>query len=310
MERSMLENPRNPPRSGVFTAARKKALFLVFGAFALLTACGEVNFFPDRHPRAAAFVTVNLGVVGVDTLSLAKSGVLHPTFVPLKNLTVTFTTLQGDTIRDTLDATSSPALNVQATQPQTITKQYRLFTDRSWKVRAVTRDMNDSVIHIDSIMLPLFQDGDTLRIALNMTSRYSKYELSLPSLPDSVVDENGVKKSLCVQRLVLKIDGVIVLDSSVAPGCFAAPLALTYDYVPLGTRNIELVAYGALDGVTSPNPLFTGNTSLVATPDGGTSTTLVMNWAGPGTSTATISVTIGKVNKLTLNEGAPDNVFD
>jgi hypothetical protein len=302
------EIPSVPPHGGTKGGGLKRALLGITGALLLLTACGEVNVFPPRQPRAAAFVTVNLGVIGVDTLSLAKSGA-RPTFVPLKNLIVTFSS-EGDTIRDTLDANSTPRLNVTETVPQTITKRYRLFIDRIWKVRAVTRDQNDSIIHVDSLALPSFEDGDTLRIALNMESRFSKYELSLPSLPDSVVDENGVKKSLCIQRLVLKIDGVIVLDTSVAPGCFAAPLALVYDYVPLGTRNIELEAFGALDGIPATSPLFSGNTSLVATSEGGTSTTLVMNWSGEGSSTASISVTIGKVNKLTLNEEAPDNVFD
>jgi hypothetical protein len=253
-------------------------------------------------------VTVNLGVIGVDTLKLSKAGAL-PGPLPLKNLIVTFTS-DGDTVRDTLDGYSSPAINVASTTPQSVTKRYRLFTDRAWMVRAVTRDVNDSIIHVDSMSLPFFHDGDTLRVSLNMASRYSTYQIGVPSLPDSVPDENGVLRALCIQRLVLKVDGAVVLDTSAAPGCFAAPLEMAYNYIPLGTRSIELLAYGSLDGVPRSSPLFTGNTSLVATNEGGSSTTLNMNWAGPGASTASISVVIGKVIKMTVDEEGQVHVFD
>jgi hypothetical protein len=279
---------------------------VVAGTF--LVSCGQVNIFPEHRPRAAAFVTVNLGVIGVDTLKLAKAGVTRGP-APLKNLVVTFTS-EGDTLRDTLDDYSTPAIDTRSTRPQTLTKRYRLFTDRNWKVIAVTRDINDSIIHVDSTALPFFRDGDTLRVSLNMASRYSTYEIGVPNLPDSVYDGNGVKRALCTQRLVLKVDGVIVLDTSAAPGCFAAPLNMAYNYIPLGTRSIELLAYGALDGVSKDTPLFAGNTSLVATNEGGSSTTLTMNWAGPGTGTASILVTISKAFTIILGERALTNVFN
>ena len=285
---------------------------LVFSASALAAtlfiACGQVNFFPEHRPRAAAFVTVNLGVIGVDTLKLAKTGISRGP-EPLKNLIVTFTS-DVDTIVDTLDDHSKPAINIHSTSAQTVTKKYRLFTDREWKVRAVTRDVNDSIIHVDSLILPFFHDGDTLRVSLNMSSRYSTYDIGVPNLPDSVYDENGVKRALCVQRLVLKVDGVIVLDTSVAPGCFVAPLEMAYNYIPLGTRSIELLAYGELDGVAKDTPLFTGNTSLVATNEGGSSTTLTMAWSGPANGTASILVNIAKVIRVILSEGGYTNVFD
>jgi hypothetical protein len=284
------------------------AFVVALAASVFFVACGQLNVFPEHRPRAAAFVTVNLGVIGVDTLKLAKAGVSRGP-APLKNLVVTFSSGE-DTVRDTLDDHSSPAINTRSTSPQTLTKRYRLFTDRDWKVTAVTRDINDSIIHVDSMALPFFHDGDTLRVSLNMASRYSTYQIGVPNLPDSAFDENGVKRSLCVQRLVLKVDGVIVLDTSAAPGCFAAPLDMAYNYIPLGTRSIELLAYGALDGVPKDAPLFTGNTSLVATNEGGSSTTLTMSWTGPSTGTASILVTIARVIKVIVDGNGVTNVFD
>ena len=270
--------------------------------------CGEINVFPQSAPPSPAHVSLRLQIIPVDTLNLKKISAGQNAIV-LRKLLMTFTSNQKDTLRDTITANTIPALNTVSTAPQNLVKEYQLYVGRTWKVVAATQDIKDSVIQMDSATIPAFQNGDSIQITLNLTSRFVLYQISFLNIPDSVYF-NGVGQALCVQRLVLKIDGVIAVDTAAAAGtCFDAPVVLSYNYVPIGTHLIELLAYGTLNGVDPGVPLFTGSSTLTSTAGGDVATNLILTWSGPSSSAASISVTISKVNKVILNGNTPVNVL-
>ncbi len=213
------------------------------GATVLMAALAMAGCFASGNPTSSRPIPqgdevglkIRMGVGSVT--ALGKSSV-----ITLDKLVLVISSSANDTIRDTITSSTTPALNPVSTTGQTVSKNYTLKALRSWKIVVTSRDVLDSVIHVDSVVVPALYAGDTAQVNLNLSSRYSMYEAKFLSLPDSIqsATPSQPKQALCINRLVLKIDGASVRDSSSTGPCFASATThtLAYDYVSLGAKTI------------------------------------------------------------------------
>jgi hypothetical protein len=258
--------------------------------------------------RPHTFMKVRVGLVGVDTTLVAGkvSASAKTSTIALARLILKFTSNANDTISDTITTHTIPWINPSTDSLQVITKDYPLLPYRWWKVVGMTWDVNDSLINKDSTVTPVLHEGDTVNVYLNLSSRYNIFQIKIMSIPDSVTSiSSGKSVPLCLNRFVFKIDSLSKVDTS-TPGCFTAPLAFEYDYVTTKTHTFELLAYGPFAGWDLTKPLYDGSTTFTVVSGKDTTTDLILNWVGPvGTSTESIFVKIGKVNKITVNGVIP-----
>ena len=248
--------------------------------------------------------------VGVDPVhNLAKT-----TTISLNKLIVVLTSSTQDTIRDTITTSTSPALNATSTTAQTITKDYTLKPLRTWKVVATTKDLKDSVIHMDSATTPTLNVADTANVSLSLSSKFSMYDARFLTIPDSISSSvsGTTKQVLHLNRLVLIVDGVTKVDSTVSPGPYFTALAtavLSYDYVTVGSHTIQMLAYGPMYSWNTANPLYSGSVVINSTTGVDATQALTLAWVGPTTGTGHLSATIGKVGKVTVNGTVPGVVI-
>lgn len=249
-------------------AASVAALVLLGGCLATE---GSVSKVSAGNPEPV--VRLRVGVTGVT--ALGKKSV-----ITLDRLEITMVSGSGDTLRDTVTTMSSPALNSNASSPQSINKSFELKALRSWKIYATVRDVLDSAVHRDSADIPVLYAGDTAVVSLNLSSRYARYQAAFLSFPDSVSSSvpSQPKQQLRINRLVLSIDGVVVRDSTATPGPYFAPGAphsLDFDYVAAGTGTWAPVISGtaknlnAIQFATRDTGFIAGDTVALKTVDGG-----------------------------------------
>src|SRR6185295_14140280 len=120
------------------------------------------------------------------------------------------------------------------------------------------------------------------------------------------------KQVLHLNHLVLKVDGVIKVDSFATPGPYFTPLAtsiLSYDYVTVGSHVIQLLAYGPMYAWNVSNPLFSGSTTINVATGVDNTTPLTLAWVGPTTGTGSLSAAIGKVGKVTVTGTLPGTII-
>ena len=216
--------------SGIF------ARLAFFGAASLLmSGC----FMSDRTTNpdpgdSAGSVSLNMRM-GVGSVAVLSKG----STITLKKLILVFTSSASDTVRDTITSLTSPALDTVSTSSQTIVKNYTLKALRSWKIVASLRDARDSVIHFDSATVPALYAGNTAAVNLSLTARYSMYAAKFLTIPDSVesATPSQPKQKLTLNRLVLKIDGTIVRDSTRTKFDSLTTHILNFDYVRVYTSN-------------------------------------------------------------------------
>lgn len=258
--------------------------------------------------RPHTFMKVRVGLVSVDTTVVTRkvSSSAKTSAITLARLILRFTSSANDTISDTITTHTIPWINPSTDSIQLISKDYPLLPYRKWKVVGMTWDINDSLINKDSADTPMLHEGDSVYVNLNLSSRYNIFQIKILSIPDSVTSiSSGKSVPLCLNRFVFKIDSLSKVDTS-TPGCFTAPLGFEYDYVTTKTHTFELLAYGPFAGWDLTKPLYDGSTTFTVVSGRDTTAYLVMNWVGPaGMSTESISVKIGKVNKITVNGVIP-----
>lgn len=236
-----------------------------------------------RRPGADEDVQLQLhmAVSGVDKLGKSSA-------ISLSKMVVVLTSnaTPRDTVRDTIVA----GTNGMVTSPvndQNISKNYALKSLRTWKVVATVLDTRGYTIHADSATTPTLYSADTAAVSLNLTSRYAMYEAKFLNIPDSINSASGTfKQKLNLKRLVLKVDGVAVVDSTIPSGYFAAGSTpvLAYDYVLTGTKaslnsgttvNLNATHFGS-----ASRGFAVGNLGTIArTTDGG------LNWASQNMAT-------------------------
>ena len=295
---------------GFKLSSMKKAIALAAAVIALAFYAGcsdseATSPSADNVPNAALGVRVSLPHEGSSGLGKAST-------ITLNKLILVLTSNKGDTIRDTVTGSTTPALSSSVLADQTVSKYYAIKPLRTWKLIGKTLDANNFVIHFDSVTVstPILA-GDTGLIPLSMNAKYVMYQANF-LLPDSIGSSdtsNHVKQKINFDRLVLQVNGVNVRDSSktyfpVAPN----PATLNYDYVPVGSDTVKMLAYGNLG--SGPSILLYKD-STVINPVHDTTATRTLVYVGPNGNSATghASVTIGKVITVTLTGNPDPNPF-
>jgi photosystem II stability/assembly factor-like uncharacterized protein len=228
---------------------------------------------PDED--ASPVVRLRMGVSGVTALRKSSA-------IKLDRLEIRFVSSANDTVRDTVTTLTSPALDSSTATSQIIAKNFDLKALRSWKIIATSRDRLDSVVHRDSAFIPALYAGDTADVLLSLAARYALYEAKFLNLPDSLESSmpSQPKQALHINRLVLRVDGVVVRDSNATPGPYFTPGAthvLGFDYVAAGTGAWTAIASGttknlnAVQFPTQDTGYIAGDTVALKTVDGGAS---------------------------------------
>lgn len=288
---------------------RKSVTLMGLFAAMILSGCFATESPSVRSSEGEEDVAVRLrmGLGSVNELNKVA-------LIKMNKLVIVYTSNANDTIRDTITGSSSPFLDSVSTTGQTVVKHRALKALRSWKIVVTSRDRLDSVIHRDSAIIPVMYAGDTAVVNLNLSSRFTMYEAKFLSLPDSIqsATPGQPKQNLCINRLVLKVDGAIVRDSVATP-CFAKGIGsshtLAYDYVRVGNRNIELLAYGPMNSWNVALPLFSGTTTVNAGAGVDMTVNLNLDWVGPTTGAGHIDVQLGRVGKVLVNGTLPGTVL-
>ena len=279
--------------------------FIALAAPAFLLHCGagpnvaSVGTDPVRVEEANGAVksTVILGKVG----ALSKSSTISLSKLVLEAVS---SASPADTVRDTASVSGNDAV--------TVLRTLTLKPLRNWVVSAKSLDAKDSVIHQGTSASFFVKPADTSAVSLNLTSRFAMYQANFNTLPDSISSSTSGtgKDKLNLNRLVLKVDGVIKSDSLLASGYFAggANVSLYFDYITPGSHTVTLEAYGPLH--TYNGMLYSGSSTFSVTAGNDDTRSVTLNWVGPTTGTGKLTVTLGKVGKVIVNGTLPGGVIN
>ncbi len=265
-----------------------------------ISACGSspksVDDPATSEVKAVVKSTVVLGKVGV----LSKTSSIN---LQKLILTAVSSATPPDTVRDTA--------TVSGNSQVTVLRVLTLAPLRNWTVSAVSKDAKDSVIHQGSTSSFFVKPADTAEVTLNLASRFSMYQANFNSLPDSIsssVSGTG-KDKLNLNRVTLLVDGVVKADSVVSSGFFSGnqSVSVFWDYIAPGSHTVTLEAYGVLH--TYSGKLYSGSQTFTSTSGTDDTRSVTLNWVGPTTGTGKLTVTIGKIGKVTINGGLPGTVI-
>lgn len=274
-----------------------KAIVTLMSAL-LLGACGS-------NPTSAEGKRPASGMEGAvrSTVVLGKVGVLSKTAaINLQKVRFTLVSSAGDTVRDS----SAVSGNAQVT----LNRVFTLKPLRTWVLSAKSYDAKDSVVHSGSTASFQVNPGDTAEVSLPLTSRFTMYQASFLSLPDSIASSvaGTNKDKLNLNRVVLKVDGVVKADSVVA-GWFAANQAvnLYFDYITPGAHDVTLEAYGVLHDYTGV--LYSGTASFNVSAGVDETRAVTLSWVGPTTGAGKLTVVLGRVGQVVVNGTLPGTVI-
>ena len=260
----------------------------------------------DTRNAQVTFKTV-LDPVG----SLGKTGLLEKSStISLSRLVLTSISNVGDT--NIAEITTATGLNPSSSSPQTLVLSGTLPVFRSWKTIARVYDTKDSLIHADSSTGPILNPGDIVNVNMNLSSLYTQYEAKFANIPDSISATAGVtvKQVLRLTRLTLSVDGVVVTDSTSGPGPYfmhGDTAVLAYDYVKVGGHTITLSAFGLLGSATTPTLLFQGSSVISVGAGSDNTVVILLRWLGPTEGGGSLTVTFGKVGKVTVIGQLPNS---
>lgn len=217
---------------------------------------GCLNDSGSVRTEGNAQLVIQAGVKDVNkTKSLGKTSV-----ITLEKMIVTLRSSDpADAVhRDTVQADTGDFVS-DATSDQSILRNYQVKPLRSWTVIVKTLDVNDSIIHYDSVLVDDLLIGETRAVTLNLTSRFVMYEARF-SLPDSLTftQLDSLKQQLVVDRMVMIVDGDTVVDSTHAPR-FAPgqPHSAFFDYVKVGEQpDVEIEFFGRVGADLTSTKLF------------------------------------------------------
>jgi hypothetical protein len=219
-------------------------------------------------------------------------------------LTAVSSASPADTVRDTATISGNDAV--------TVLRTLTLKPLRNWVITAKSLDAKDSIIHSGSTSSFFVKPADTTGVTLNLTSRFSMYQANFNSLPDSISSSTSGtgKDKLNLNRVVLKVDGVIMSDSVLATGFYTAGqnVSVFFDYITPGAHSVTLEAYGVLN--TYAGILYSGSSSFTVAAGIDETKAVTLNWMGPTTGTGKLTVIIGKVGKVIVNGTLPGSVLN
>lgn len=300
----------------------------VFVAFAFAGCLGKGGSLTDVPRNENAFVKLKVLLGRIDTYPGTNPVVVAKrSSIRLDRMVVTFRSNLNDVVIDTLDSWEIGTLGGELRLADSVIVNVSLRALRWWNVDIQTFDENDSLIHNGTTKSPFASmGGHTINLAVPLIeARYLSYEAryALPSViyAAGTSGEDRTVQRIYFHRLVLKIDGVTVGDSSSfnlsageSPSRFitADPTALRgaagsvffkpngalpdtavhiqfYPYVEVGERTFEMSAYGYLEGDSVGGPerlLYQGETKMnvaLGSPDAPPPQVNVgLDWKGPG----------------------------
>lgn len=272
----------------------------------------------------SANLVISMGVKDVNNLT--KPGLGKASAITLEKLVVTLTSSVATdaVIRDTIYAHPDSAFKPDASNQQSVLKNYSVKPLRNWTVSVRTIDVNGVVIHDSSKTENNLQIGETRAFLFSLAPKYIVYVAKF-FLPDSIgsADTNVTsKQALNIKRFMMVVDGDTVRDTSSSPGYFPSgvEIPIVWDYVSTETDTHEVRLYVFTDsagGMGSWNPelpLF-ADTVLVTDIDSvyapelpytGPGSPSDPNGAGGG-SVAGLSITIGAVGLVEIQPQLPSN---
>lgn len=283
------------------------------------TASGCLNDSGARaNPGSDAKLVVTTRVKDVNKVN----GLGKAATISLKKLIITLT--PNDTAlavrRDTVLADTGASFGSTATSDQQFTRDYSVNPLRNWTIVVKTLDAKDSVIHYDSTTADSLFAGETRAVELNLSSRYVMYEAQF-SLPDSVnFTLSSFKQPLKVKRAVLRVDGVIVADSTRSPR-FEPSIppsttvhAIRFDYIRVNrTPTVKVEFYGTIGSYPTDTLLFVSEFDDVSPSDPNPPASQPV-YVGPdaatlgNVATAGLVINIGKVGTVVFNTNINGNV--
>lgn len=270
------------------------------GAAFLMGCMGSEGTTASQDQYGSLAIKVGTG----DVNAASKSGLSKGSTISLSKLIVTMVSnsnspTASDTIRDTIRAGVSQGFVSTSTADQTIDSVYVLKALRTWFITVKTLDTKDSVVHIKQDTVLNLLAGETRAKTLTLNPRFVMYKANF-NFPDSLATlATSFKQKLNVKRLVMKVNGTTVVDSSLS---FAPATGYTigYDYVTVNTgTTVQLLVYGNLSGWS-----YAGDSLLYSKTDisvgglnpgiGGTQTA-TLDYVGPVTGKENLTFTIVKV---------------
>ncbi len=300
----------------------------VLGAFVLggcfMTDSGSKS--ADVGPNANLVVSVGMK----DVNNLTKPGLGKASAITFKHMIITLTSsiATDEVIRDTLVADPDSAFKPDAHTGQSVLKNYSVKPLRDWTVSVETFDVNDSVIHGDSVTQTNLQIGETRAFLLNLAPKFVVYVAKFV-LPDSIgsADVNvTAKQKLNIKRFVMIVEGDTVRDTTSTPGYFAAdPVSheVIWDYVStaVDSPRVELYVFtDSLGGMGSWDPdlplfadtIVVTNIDSTYTPElpytgPGSPSDPNYDPANPGGAVAGLEIVIGPVGIVEINPVVPTN---
>lgn len=294
-----------------------KRVNLLSLAAAAALAFAFVGCLNDSGPSkpADAQLFIQAGVKDVNqTKGLAKTAKIE-----LRKLVITLTSSDtGDAVRrDTILANDSvgSSFTTDATDDQTVTRNYRVTPLRSWTITVKTLDAKDSVIHTSTTTASNLLVGETRAVTLNLSSRFVMYEAKF-KLPDSLTftQLDSLKQVLSVRRMVMIVDGDTVIDSSRTTRFSPDPTihSIFFDYIDVNdTPDVKIEFFGSVGGDTTSTKLFEYLFEDVD-PNDETPTVAEAEYTGPGASqlgsNAALTINIGKVGTVVFQPQIPTNV--
>jgi hypothetical protein len=274
-----------------------KCLITCIAPIALLH-CGKMPVAPVDEARNKSEISTAGAVKS--TLILGKVGALQKgSTISLRKLIVTAISgaIPADTVRDTTTILGFEAL--------TVVRTLTLKPLREWKIQAKTLDAQDSIIHLGYTTSFFVKPADTVAVSLNLTSRFSMYQASFSSLPDSVFStQSGTgKDKLNLNRVVLKVDGMVMDDSLSANGFFTSSqnISVYFDYIVPGAHQVTLEAYGVLNNYSGI--LYSGSADFNVAAGHDETRTIGLDWVGPSTGKGKLTIVLGRVGKVLMVGG-------
>jgi hypothetical protein len=226
-------------------------------AAGLLVGCGTVTGVEDPSTSARVETSDDDGAVviriALGSVALAKKA---DTNITLDTLHLTLTAAGCPTRTVNLPVSG----NINTSGLVLTTKVTGLNPLRNWKLKAFSRDLADTVMHIDSTTFYV-KPADTANVSLTLVPKYSVLVARFISTSNSVT---------AIQKLILRVNGVVVDDTTFSAKQRIFDLKLSHKYIKAGANTT--IKLEALDRASPArikyskqftlNPRATGDSTL------------------------------------------------
>jgi hypothetical protein len=281
-----------PPSSGYYSI-RSTSYILATGPGGKDTAAIDIDIaWPTGYPvdpgPDLSVSSINLSVHLSPRASTSRGILAKGSALSLRKMVVTLTSsVPTDAIiRDTILAGES-GLMASSGIDMMVSKNFIVKPLRHWTVNVQTFDVQDSIVHKDSVIAKNLLAGETRSITLNIPARYDGYSVKL-ALPDSIGTTLGsFRHRIGFTRIRITVDGAVVRDTTKLAGYFAPSILHTvdYDYVRRASHTWKVEVFGDIDGWFD-KPLFSGSILISEPLKSGESgePSFYLAWMGPGSS--------------------------